>query len=57
MQAAFRDGMLAKDFKWQTVVLIPKGTSRDFMSIGLVEVLWKTVASQRSDLFVHNGAV
>ena len=30
---------------WQTVVLIPKGTSGDFRGIGLAEVLWKTVTS------------
>ena len=30
---------------WQTVVLIPKGLSRYFRLIGLVEVLWKKVTS------------
>ena len=40
MQEAFRDGKLAKEFMWQTVVLIPKRRG-DFRGIGIIEVLWK----------------
>ena len=36
-QTAFRDGTLAEEAAWQTVVLIPKGR-REFQGIGLVEV-------------------
>ena len=43
MHAAFRDGTLAEECTWQTVILIPKGKG-DFQGIGLVEVLWKAVA-------------
>ena len=39
-QTAFRDGTLAEEATWQTVVLIPKG-KREFRGIGLVEVTWK----------------
>ena len=42
-QTAFRDGKLAEEATWQTVVLIPKG-KREFRGIGLVEVTWKVVA-------------
>ena len=45
MKAALCDGTLAKDIMYQTVVLIPKGASRNFRGIGMVEVLWKTVTS------------
>ena len=44
VQAAFRDGILAEDFMWKTVVLLTKGKG-GFRGIGLVEVLWKAVAS------------
>ena len=43
VQAEFRDGTLAEECTWQTVVFIPKGKG-DFRGIGLVEVLWKAVA-------------
>ena len=39
-QTAFRDGKLAEEAAWQTVVLIPKGKG-GFRVIGLVEVTWK----------------
>ena len=39
-QTAFRDGKLAEEAAWQTVVLIPKGKG-EFRGIGLVEVTWK----------------
>ena len=39
-QTAFRDGTLAKEATWQTVVLIPK-VKGAFRGIGLVEVTWK----------------
>ena len=39
-QTAFRDGTLAEEATWQTVVLIPKGNG-EFRGIGLVEVIWK----------------
>ena len=42
-QTAFRDGNLAEEATWQTVVLIPKGKG-EFRWIGLVEVTWKVVA-------------
>ena len=41
-QTAFREGKLAEESTWQTVVLIPKG-KREFRGIGLVEVTWKIV--------------
>ena len=39
-QTAFRDGNLAEEATWQTVVIIPKGKG-EFWGIGLVEVIWK----------------
>ena len=39
-QTAFRDGNLAEEATWQTVILIPKGKG-EFRGIGLVEVIWK----------------
>ena len=36
-QKAFREGKLAEEAMWQTVVLIPKGKG-EFRGIGLVEV-------------------
>ena len=45
MKAALCDGTLAKDIMYQTVVLIPKGASRNFRGIVMVELLWKTVTS------------
>ena len=42
IQAAFRDGTMAKECTWQTVVLITK-FKRYFCGIGLFEVLWKYV--------------
>ena len=42
VQTAFRDGVLAEEATWQTVVLIPKGGG-DYRIIGLMEVVWKAV--------------
>ena len=42
-QTAFREGKLAEEVAWQTVVLIPKGKG-EFRGIGLVEVTWKLMA-------------
>ena len=42
-QTAFREGKLAEEATWQTVVIIPKG-KREFRGIGLMEVNWKVVA-------------
>ena len=42
-QTAFREGKLAKEATWQTVVMIPKGKG-DFRGIELVEVTLKVVA-------------
>ena len=42
-QTAFREGKLAEEAMWQTVVLIPKGKG-EYRGIGLVEVTWKVVA-------------
>ena len=42
-QTAFREGNLAEEATWQTVVLISKGKG-EFRGIGLVEVTWKVVA-------------
>ena len=39
-QTAFRDGTLAEEATWQTVVLITKGKG-EFWVIGMVEVTWK----------------
>ena len=44
VQAALQDGTLAEECMWQTVVLITKGKG-DFRGIGLIEVLWKAIAS------------
>ena len=45
VQEEFCNGTLAEESTWQTVVLIPKGSSGDFRGIGLVRVLWKAVTS------------
>ena len=42
VQVAFPEECMAKDSKWQAVVLIPKGGG-DYHSICLVEVMWKVV--------------
>ena len=42
-QTAFREGKLAEEAAWQTVVMIPKGKG-EFRGIGLVEVTWKVLA-------------
>ena len=42
IQAAFREGDLAEECAWKTVVPIPKGNG-NFRGIGLVDILWKTV--------------
>ena len=39
-QTAFRDGKLAEEATWQTVMLIPKGKG-EFWGIGQVGVTWK----------------
>ena len=44
-QTAFREGKLAEEAAWQTVVLIPKGKG-EFRGIGLVEVTWKLMTIQ-----------
>ena len=44
VQLAFREGKLVEEATWQAVVLIPKRTT-DYRGIGLVEVIWKLVAS------------
>ena len=41
-QTTFREGKLAEEATWQTVVLIPKGKG-EFRGIGLVEVTWTVV--------------
>ena len=42
-QTAFREGKLAEEATWQTVVMIPKGKG-GFRGIGLVEFTGKVVA-------------
>ena len=42
-QTAFREGKLAEEAAWKTVVMIPKGKG-EFRGIGLVEVTWKLMA-------------
>ena len=42
-QTEFREGKLAEEAAWQTVVMIPKGKG-EFRGIGLLEVKWKIVA-------------
>ena len=44
VQTAFREGGLAEEATWKTVILIPKG-KKDYQGIGLVEVMWKVVAA------------
>ena len=44
IQTAFREGEMAEEATWQTVVLIPKGV-KEYSGIGLVEVTWKVVAA------------
>ena len=43
IQTDFREGAMAEEATWQTVVLIPKG-KKEYRGIGLVEVTWKVVA-------------
>ena len=43
-QTAFREGEMAEEATWQTVVLTPKG-KKEYKGIGLVEVTWKVVAA------------
>ena len=45
VQVAFRDGTLAEECMWQTVIFIPKGKSGNFREIGLVGVIWKIMYS------------
>ena len=47
MQTAFREGHLAEDCTWKTVVMTPKGNG-DSRGIGIVEVLWKKVTGIRN---------
>ena len=59
VKAEFSDETLTEECTWQTVVLIPKGTSGKFRAIGLVEVLWKAVTSLlnrrfTSDITLHD---
>ena len=42
-QTAFREGKLAEEATWQTVVLVPKGKG-GFRGIGMVEITWKVMA-------------
>ena len=44
IQAAFWEGKLAKEATWQPVVLMPK-EKKDYRGIGIMEVMWKVVAS------------
>ena len=44
VQTAFREGEMAEEATWKTVVLIPKGR-KEYRGIGLVEVMWKVVAA------------
>ena len=44
VQTAFREGEMAEEATWQTVVLIPKGRN-EYRSIGLVVVMWKVVTA------------
>ena len=44
LQVAFQYGTLAEEFTCQIVILIPK-CKGDFLGIGLIEVLWKSIAS------------
>ena len=44
VQTAFMEGRLVEENMWQAVVLTPKG-EMEYRVIGLVEVMWKLVAS------------
>ena len=44
VQTAFREGEMAEEATWQTVVLIPKGR-KEYRGIGLLEVMWKVMAA------------
>ena len=44
VQTAFREGKLAEEATWKSVVLITKG-KKEYQGIGLVEVMWKVVAA------------
>ena len=43
VQTPFWEEELAEESTWQAVVFIPKG-EKDYLGIGLVEVMWKVVA-------------
>ena len=45
VQAEFRNGTLAEESTWQTVLMISRVARGDFRGIGLVKVLWKAVTS------------
>ena len=42
IQTAFREGEMAEEATWKTVVLIPK-RKKEYRGIGLVEVTWRVV--------------
>ena len=44
VQTTFREGEMAEEATWQTVVLILKG-EKEYRGIGLVEVMWMVVAA------------
>ena len=44
VQMAFREGNMAEEATWQSVVLLPK-EKKEYKGIGLVEVIWKVVAA------------
>ena len=44
VQTAFETGELPTELFWSTVVLLPKGGG-DFRGIGLIEVIWKLIAT------------
>ena len=54
MQEAFRDGKLAEESTWHTVVLVTKGESGDFRGVVLVELL-KEDGNQPSGHMTHNS--
>ena len=44
VHAAFREGGMAVEATWKTLVLIPKGR-KGYRGVGIVEVMWKVVAT------------
>ena len=43
VQLNLRDRVISEEAAWQAVVLIPK-RGRDYLGIGLMEVIWKVMA-------------